>query len=205
VIRNPFVWLRNKFFAGLAVALPLLITFWVLTSAYHLLHGWSEPAIEFLALKINEIEGRTVVDPAGETYKQVVNFVGFLIPVIVFVALGVMATHVLGVRVVSAIDRLLMRVPIASFIYKTMKQVIDGFKGLGGRQNFKRVVYVDYPSGDMKMLGFVTGQYLDPQQNKVLAAVFIPGALSPMTGLLLVVPLEQLTDAQPPGRACDQA
>ncbi len=195
VIRNPFVWLRNKFFAGLAVALPLLITFWVLTSAYHLLHGWSEPAIEFLALKINEIEGRTVVDPAGETYKQVVNFVGFLIPVIVFVALGVMATHVLGVRVVSAIDRLLMRVPIASFIYKTMKQVIDGFKGLGGRQNFKRVVYVDYPSGDMKMLGFVTGQYLDPQQNKVLAAVFIPGALSPMTGLLLVVPLEQLTDA----------
>lgn len=195
VIRNPFVWLRNKFFAGLAVALPLLITFWVLTSAYHLLHGWSEPAIEFLALKINEIEGHTVVDPAGETYKHVVNFVGFLIPVIVFVALGVMATHVLGVRVVSAIDRLLMRVPIASFIYKTMKQVIDGFKGLGGRQNFKRVVYVDYPSGDMKMLGFVTGQYLDPQQNKVLAAVFIPGALSPMTGLLLVVPLEQLTDA----------
>ena len=50
--------------------------------------------------------------------------------------------------------------------------VIDGFKGLGGRQNFKRVVYVDYPSGDMKMLGFVTGQYLDPQQNKILAAVF---------------------------------
>lgn len=195
VSRNPLVWLRNKFFAGLAVALPLLITFWVLTSAYHLLHRWSEPAIEFLALKINEIEGRTVVDPAGETYNHVVNFVGFLIPVIVFVTLGVMATHVIGVRIVSAIDRLLMRVPIASFIYKTMKQVIDGFKGLGGRQNFKRVVYVDYPSGDMKMLGFVTGQYLDPQQNKVLAAVFIPGALSPMTGLLLVVPLEQLTDA----------
>jgi hypothetical protein len=47
----------------------------------------------------------------------------------------------------------------------------------------------------MKMLGFVTGQYLDPQQNKVLAAIFIPGALSPMTGLLLVVPVEQITDA----------
>ena len=195
VSRNPFVWLRNKFFAGLAVALPLLITFWVLTSAYQLLHRWSEPAIEFLALKINELEGRVVVDPSSASYNQVVNFVGFLIPVIVFVALGVMATHVIGVRIVSAMDHLLMRVPIASFIYKTMKQVIDGFKGLGGRQNFKRVVYVDYPSGDMKMLGFVTGQYLDPQQNKVLAAVFIPGALSPMTGLLLVVPLEQLTDA----------
>ncbi len=193
--RSPFVWLRNKFFAGLAVALPLLITFWVMSYGYALLHGWSEPAIEFLALKINEIEGRTVLDPAGESFRQVVNLTGFLIPVVAFVILGIMATHVIGVRIVGTIDKLFLRVPVASFIYRMMKQVIDGFKGLGGRQNFKRVVYVDYPAAEMKMLGFVTGQYLDPQQNKVLAAVFVPGALSPMTGLLLVVPVEQLTDA----------
>lgn len=195
VSRSPFVWLRNKFFAGLAVALPLLITYWVLQSGYHLLHGWSEPAIASIAHKINELEGRTVIDLSTSSYREVVKFVGFLIPVVVFIALGVMATNVLGVRVVAAVDRLLVRVPLVSFIYKTMKQVIDGFRGLGGRQNFKRVVYVDYPAGDMKMLGFVTGQYLDPQQNKILAAVFVPGALSPMTGLLLVVPVEQVTDA----------
>jgi len=189
------VWLRNKFFAGLAVALPLLITFWVLINGYNLLHGLSEPAIAMLAERINQIEGRIVIDPLGATYKHVVNFVGFLIPVIVCILLGLMATHVIGSRIVTAVDRLFMRVPIASFIYKMMKQVIDAFKGMGGRQNFKRVVYVDYPAAEMKMLGFVTGQYLDPQQNKVLAAVFVPGALSPMTGLLLVVPLEHLTDA----------
>ena len=193
--RSPFVWLRNKFFAGLAVALPLLITFWVLINGYELLHGLSEPAIALVAERINQIEGRMVINPESASYRHVVNFVGFLIPVIACVLLGLMATHVIGSRVVSAVDKLFMRVPVASFIYKMMKQVIDGFKGLGGRQNFKRVVYVDYPAADMKMLGFVTGQYLDPQQNKVLAAVFVPGALSPMTGLLLVVPLEQLTDA----------
>lgn len=195
ISRSPFVWLRNKFFAGLAVALPLLITFWVLINGYELLHGLSEPAIALVAERINQIEGRMVINPESASYRHVVNFVGFLIPVIACVLLGLMATHVIGSRVVSAVDKLFMRVPVASFIYKMMKQVIDGFKGLGGRQNFKRVVYVDYPAADMKMLGFVTGQYLDPQQNKVLAAVFVPGALSPMTGLLLVVPLEQLTDA----------
>ena len=189
------MWLRNKFFAGLAIALPLLITFWIVNTGYHLLHGWSVPALDFIARLINDIAGQTVVDPASDTFKHIVTFVGFLIPVLAFVSLGVMATNVLGVRVVAAMDRLLLNVPIVSFIYKTLKQVIDGFKGLGGKQNFKRVVYVDYPSGDMKMLGFVTGQYLDPQQNKILAAVFIPGALSPMTGLLLVVPIEQVTDA----------
>lgn len=151
--------------------------------------------LDFIAALINELSGRVIVDPSAPTYQHILTFVGFLIPVMVFVALGVMATNVLGVRVVTAMDKLLLSVPIVSFIYKSLKQVIDGFKGLGGRQNFKRVVYVDYPSGDMKMLGFVTGQYLDPQQNKVLAAVFIPGALSPMTGLLLVVPIEQVTDA----------
>lgn len=195
VSRSPVVWLRNKFFAGLAVAMPLLITFWLLFSGYELLHGLSEPLIAMLAERINQIEGRVVIDPSSATYKHVVDFVGFLIPVIACILLGLMATHVIGSRIVMAVDKLFMHVPIASFIYKMMKQVIDSFKGLGGKQNFKRVVYVDYPVGDMKMLGFVTGQYLDPQQNKVLAAVFVPGALSPMTGLLLVVPLEQITDA----------
>lgn len=193
--RHPFVWLRNKLLAGLAVALPLLLTFWILQTGYHLLQGWSLPILDFFARFINEIAGLTVVDTSSPTFQSVVTFVGFLIPLLVFIALGVAATNVLGVRVVAAMDKLLISLPIISFIYKSLKQVIDGFKGLGARQNFKRVVYVDYPAGDMKMLGFVTGQYLDPQQNKVLAAIFIPGALSPMTGLLLVVPVEQITDA----------
>ncbi len=195
VSRSPLVWLRNKFFAGLAIALPLLITFWIVNTGYHLLHGWSVPTLDFIARLINDIAETTVIDPASETFNHIVTFVGFLIPVLAFVALGIMATNVLGVRVVTAMDRLLLSVPIVSFIYKTLKQVIDGFKGLGGRQNFRRVVYVDYPVGEMKMLGFVTGQYLDPQQNKILAAVFVPGALNPMTGLLLVVPIELVTDA----------
>ncbi|HCN30638.1 MAG TPA: hypothetical protein DIT64_18275 [Verrucomicrobiales bacterium] len=193
--RHPFVWLRNKLLAGLAVALPLLLTFWILQNGYHLLHGWSLPILDFFARFINEISGLTVVDTSSPTFQSVVTFVGFMIPLLVFIALGVAATNVLGVRVVAAMDKLLISLPIVSFIYKSLKQVIDGFKGLGARQNFKRVVYVDYPSGDMKMLGFVTGQYLDPAQGKVLAAIFIPGALSPMTGLLLVVPVEQITDA----------
>jgi uncharacterized membrane protein len=194
LIRSPFVWLRNKFLAGLAIAVPLLVTFWILQSGYHLLHGWSVPVLNFIAVLVNDIAGRVVLDPTSESFAMWVQFLGFLIPLIAFVALGLMATNVIGVHVVTAVDSLLLKLPVVSFIYKSLKQVIDGFKGLGGRQNFKRVVYVDYPAGEMKMLGFVTGQYLDPQQDKILAAVFVPGALS-MTGLLLVVPLEQLTDA----------
>ena len=82
-----------------------------------------------------------------------------------------------------------------NFIYKLLKQVIDSFKNFGSSKSFKRVVYVDYPAAGTWMIGFVTGQFLDRVKQKQMALVFIPGALSPMTGLLLAVEIERLTDA----------
>lgn len=192
---KPFVWLRNKLLAGLALALPLVVTFWILQSVWMLLHGWSEPILEFCATVANEIAGQRVVDMESPGFMQFVRFVGFLIPLIVFVLLGVMATNVIGVRVVTAVDKLLTRVPLVSFVYRSLKQVIDAFKGLGARQNFKRVVYVDYPAAGTRMLGFVTGEFYDSKVEKTMVAVFVPGALSPMTGLLLVVESAEVVDA----------
>lgn len=193
--RRPVIWLRNKLLAGLALALPLVATFWILEWAWMILHGWSQPILAFFATVANEVADRRVIDMDSPGFMQFVKFVGVLIPLIVFVLLGVMATNVIGVRVVSALDRLLGRVPLVSFVYKSLKQVIDAFKGLGARQNFKRVVYVDYPAAGARMLGFVTGEFYDSTVEKTMVAVFVPGALSPMTGLLLVVEAAEVVDA----------
>lgn len=192
---KPFVWLRNKLLAGMALALPLVVTYWILESVYNLLKGWSEPILEFAAGIVNQFAGTSLIDFESEGFHQITRFVGVLIPLLVFVFLGVMATNVIGVRVVTAMDRLVLSLPVVSFIYKSLKQVIDAFKGFGTKQNFQRVVYVDYPVGGMKMLGFVTGQYLDVSNDQIMTAVFVPGALSPMTGLLLVVEADKVTDA----------
>lgn len=192
---KPFVWLRNKLLAGLALALPLLVTWWVLEWGYRLLHGLSEPIVERIATEVNELGGSQVIDLAGKGYGNFVSFVGFLVPLLALIALGIMATNVIGVRIVAAFDKLMSGVPIVSFIYKSLKQVVDSFRGLGGKQNFKRVVYVDYPASGMRMIGFVTGQYYDSREQKEMAAVFVPGALSPMTGLLLVVEASKVIDA----------
>lgn len=192
---KPFVWLRNKLLAGIALALPLVVTAWILWSVYSLLKGLSGFGLGYLVWWINDFSGETVIDIEGAAYKRFVSFVGFLIPLVAFVCLGVMATNVIGGRVVSAFDDLLLRVPIVSFLYKSLKQMIDAFKGLGGKQNFKRAVYVDYPAAGAKMLGFATGQFYDSQAEKIMVSVFIPGALSPMTGLLLVIDEDKVTDA----------
>ena len=193
--RGMVVWTRNKFLTGLAVMAPLIVTFWVLQFVYNTLHDWSMPLQKFTVDSVNDAFGRQIIDPTSMGFIIFERCVGVMIPLAVLVALGTLASNVIGRKVVGAIDQLLLRVPFISFIYKSLKQVIDAFKSFGGKQSFKRVVYIDYPSPGMWMLGFVTGQFHDRKAKKNMSLVFVPGALSPMTGLLLAVENERLTDA----------
>jgi uncharacterized membrane protein len=188
-------WTRNKFLAGLALALPLIITFVILQFIYTLLHGSSEPIVRWFADLSNELAGRTVISTEDPRYIMVTRFIGVLIPIIALVGLGFMATNFIGVHIVTAFDRLMLRIPFVSLIYKSLKQVIESFKSIGGPQSFKRVAYVDYPVPGMRLVAFVTGQFTDPKSGKALTSVFIPTTPNPTTGLLLIVDSEKLTDA----------
>ncbi|WP_050027182.1 DUF502 domain-containing protein [Verrucomicrobium sp. BvORR034] len=195
-LRHPIIWVRNKFLAGLALVTPLVVTFWILQIVYATLKQVSIPLLEFFAAIYNQaVPVAWMIDTHDPRLLQFMNFLGFLIPIVFLVALGVMATNVLGVRVVSALEKFLLRIPLVAFIYKFMKQVMDSFKGFGGVKSFKRVVYVDYPSPGLKLLGFVTGQYVDPKSGAGMSAVLLPAALSPMTGLVIVTETSRLEDA----------
>lgn len=190
------VWLRNKFLAGLALALPLIITFWILYSIYDLMHGWSKPVLAQIVSLVNELSDETMLNIDDPKLESLTNFIGFLFSLIVILGLGFMATNVIGVHFVTAVDKLLLRIPLVAVIYRPLKQVIDAFRGLGAtKQNFKRVVFVDYPVAGMRMIGFATGQYCDPQTGKAQTCVLLPTAPSPMTGILVVVDSEKVSDA----------
>ncbi|MBL9132845.1 MAG: DUF502 domain-containing protein [Verrucomicrobiaceae bacterium] len=187
-------WVRNKFLAGLALAAPLIVTFWILQFVYGLLHGWAEGLLGYVAEMAKEIAGRDVIDLEDPLVKRITAFVGFMIPLIVVAGLGVLATNFIGVRVVAATDKLLLRVPMVAVIYKTLKQVIDAFRGFGARQNLKRVVYIEQ-GGGIRMLGFATGQFTDTQTGKAMTCVLVPTSPSPMTAILLIVDTDKITDA----------
>lgn len=193
--KGPVVWTRNKFLTGLAVATPMIVTFWILQFVYNTLHDWNETLLKLVAAEVNTAAGRVVFDSTTQGFKDFNTFIGVLIPILVLIGLGVLASNVIGRQVVDAVDRLVLRVPFINFIYKLLKQVIDSFKSFGSSKGFKRVVYIDYPVPGAWMIGFVTGQFTDRLRNKNMSVVFVPGALSPMTGLLLSVESERLTDA----------
>jgi uncharacterized membrane protein len=190
------VWLRNKFLAGLALALPLILTLWILFTVYDLLHAWSKPVLAQVVNLVNEFSDEPLLNIEDPKLESLTNFIGFLFSVLAILGLGFMATNVIGVHIVTAVDKLLLRIPLVAVIYRPLKQVIDAFRSLGGtKQNFKRVVYIDYPVPGMRMIGFATGQYCDPQNGKAMTCVLLPTAPSPMTGILLVVDSDKITDA----------
>ena len=187
-------WIRNKFLAGLALAAPLIVTFWILQFVYGLLHGWAEGLLGYVAEMAKEIIGHEVISLEDPLVKRITAFAGFMLPLVVIASLGVLATNVIGARAVHATDKLLLRVPMVAVIYKTLKQVIDAFRGFGAKQNLKRVVYIEQGNG-VRMLGFATGQFTDTQTGKAMTCVLVPTSPSPMTAILLIVDTDKITDA----------
>src|SRR3954464_7835404 len=145
--RHLLFWLRNKFLAGLALVIPMLVTVWILKIIHDFLHDMSAPLLFPI---VHLIDPR--IGPDDPAFQEFTSFVGFLLPIVVLVALGVLATNVIGARMVVAVDQLMVRIPMISFIYKSLKQMMEAFRNFGGSRNFKRVVYVPYPAAGLKLI-----------------------------------------------------
>ena len=175
--RETLADIRNKLLTGIVVAVPMIVTFKVLELAYGFIDGIGAPFLSKLIGK--EIPG-----------------LGFLVTVLLLIFLGYMATNVLGQRLIDWTERQLLRIPLVATIYTGVKQVIDSFKSFNNMANFKRVVYVEYPSPGCKLIGFVTGQYYDHRLQQEMVSVVIPTAPNPMTGLVIVVEASHVIESE---------
>ncbi|MCB1079471.1 MAG: DUF502 domain-containing protein, partial [Verrucomicrobiae bacterium] len=169
------------------LAIPVIITAWLLVLSYRFILFVGEPVINLACRGLNLALGRTeeagnLIEPAG----WFVNTFGILTPILIFIALGVMAANVLGAKVIHLFERLLLKFPIISYVYSGLKQMMDSFRSFGGARSFKRVVYVEYPAPGCRLLGFVTGQYFDQVAGCEMTHIFIPTAPNPMTGFVIV-------------------
>jgi uncharacterized membrane protein len=173
--RAIFVALRNKLFAGIVAAIPLIVTFDVLKIAYGFINDISEPFLKKFGIDIPGL--------------------GFAVTLLMLMGLGFMATNVLGLRMLESFEKLVLRIPLAATIYAGVKQIIDSVKAFNSGAQFKRVAYVEYPSPGCKLIGFVTGQYFDERLQLDMTSVVIPTAPSPMTGIVIIVESSRVIDS----------
>jgi len=148
-------WLRRTFIAGFFVTVPL---------------GLSVTALFWI---FGVVDGLTVPFTRQLLGRQVPGL-GLVITAILVLAVGAVTTNVIGRRVVSRTEEILMRVPVFRAIYAPIRQLIVAFSP-NAEAGFKRVVMVDDPRRGLVM-GFLTREFLVDRGHgsEKFVAVYVP-------------------------------
>lgn len=148
-------WLRRSFIAGVLVTVPLVISVAALVWIFGIIDGFAAPLAE-------KVLGRKVPG------------LGLLITLIVVLSVGVVATNVLGRRLLARTEGWLTRIPVFRTIYTPVKQLVVAFSP-DTEQGFKRVVMVEDPNRGW-VLGFLTKEFRIERETgpEILVAVYIP-------------------------------
>jgi len=159
--------LRRYFLTGLIVLLPVVVTVSVL---------WRF----FFAL--DDILGRFVETYLGRS----VPGVGLVALIALILGIGAIASNFLGKRMIRIGERLVARVPLMGWIYRTTKQLFTTFLEERG-QSFRKVVLVSYHQKGTYSVTQVEGSL-----GKGFVTVFLPTTPNPTSGFLLVVPADEV-------------
>jgi uncharacterized membrane protein len=148
-------WLRRRFVTGLFVAVPLLVSVSALAWIFGIIDGFTAPVSE-------RILGRRVPG------------LGILIMVALVLGIGVIATNVIGRRVVARAESWLTMIPVFRTIYTPVKQLIAAFSP-DNEYGFKQVVMVEDERRGMVM-GFLTKEFRVERGDKAetMMAVYVP-------------------------------
>jgi uncharacterized membrane protein len=168
---NPF-WarLRRYYIAGLFVLAPTALTAWVV---------WG------LFTFFDNILGRELRARGISVFG-----LGFVLLNVLLLVLGFIATNFLGKRLFLLWDRVMHRVPLINKIYATLRQIAELLLGPSRTGTFGRVALVEFPSPGSWGIGFVTSTEAGEASERVgkpLRSVFIPSAVNPTTGFLLLL------------------
>ncbi len=167
--------LRTYLVTGLLVTLPLIVTFYVIQFLFNLVEG-------MLATPIQLLLDRSIPG------------LGFALTLLLVLVAGMLATNILGKRILDLVDAMITRIPLVKSVYITVKQVLDAIT-IQNRNAFQRVALVQYPRQGVWALGFLTGQgaaEVEQYTGKQLVTVFIPTTPNPTSGMMVMVPREEV-------------
>ena len=180
--------LKRYFLTGLLILVPLGITFWVLTALF----AFMDQSLLLLPQAWRP-----------ETWLGVsIPGLGLILTAVVIVLTGLLATNLIGQRLVAFWEGLMTRIPVVKSIYGSVKQVSDSLLS-GSGMAFRKVLLVRYPHPDAWSLAFQTNvpDEVASQLDDEYVAVFIPTTPSPVNGFYFylrrdaVIELDMSVDA----------
>ena len=168
--------LRNYFFAGAVVLIPIGITL-------------------YLSLFIIKVSSKLL--PKELNPNNYLNFeipgIEILIAIIVITFIGWLSLSFLGKKLIEIINNILKKIPILRTIYSAIGQMTESLTKTDNKQ--KSVVLLEYPKKDVWAVGFATKEnkgIISEKLGEELINVFVPTTPNPTSGFLLMVPKKDL-------------
>ena len=181
--------LKNLLFTGLLVVVPFLVAVWMSWWIYDVLTVWAIG----LAAKLNfpGMEGET----SSFWVRQGIRILALFFMIVVLLLVGQLTKLTLGRRLIGLGQKLLMHLPLVSFIYSTCKQIADAMQTTSGGM-FHQVVLFEYPMPGSYAIGFLTNENTEPfeitgQLGKPVVSIFLPTTPNPTSGFLLMIPRDK--------------
>ena len=167
---------RTTILAGMLVIIPVVVTFVILKFVFDFFDPLLKPLFE-----------RSI-----DRYTPGMGIVALAI--IVYLA-GLVASQVLGRRMINLVYSTVDLIPVVRTVYRTARQATQVFSTVGGEgpgSRFSGVVLVEFPGAGLRSLGLVTGKMKDQDGNAMLA-VYVPTSPFPTSGFLIILREDQIT------------
>lgn len=154
-------WLRRRFVTGFFVLVPIVVSIFALIWVFGVVDGFTQPL--YARFFERYFPGMRV--PPG---------LGILTTGILIVFVGVVATNVLGKRLLQRAEGYLLRIPVFRTVYAPVKQLVLAFSP-ENEYGFKRVVMIRTDSRGY-ILGFLTKEFSIQSAGRTesFIAVYVP-------------------------------
>ena len=170
--------LKGKFITGLFIVVPLGITIFILKFLFNFADGILGSYLDSLfSLFIHR--------------EYHVPGLGMLTGFIVIYGTGILATNVMGTRIIRWWDGLLSRIPLVKSIYTSSKQLTQVFRE--GKTSYRKAVFVEWPRVGVRAVGFVTGEVV--RDGAKLVVVYVPTMPNPTSGFALFFPESEVYES----------
>ncbi|MEM9484667.1 MAG: DUF502 domain-containing protein [Cyanobacteria bacterium P01_F01_bin.116] len=178
MLKNFQQGLKNDLIAGLLVVIPLATTIWLTITVA----TWVIRALTRFPKQLN---------PFVDLHPALVALfnlgVGFAVPLLAILLIGLMARNIAGRWLLDFGERILQSIPLAGSVYKTLKQLLETVLK-DTKSQFSRVVLVEYPRRGVWAIAFVTSSVTSMNPDSSMVSVFVPTTPNPTSGWYAVVP-----------------
>lgn len=175
--------LQRNILAGIITIGPLFVTYLIFSFVLGILAKLGLPIVWLLAAMF---PGTVVSQPWLQ------SFMAILLTLVVLYAVGRVTSEVVGRQALRFFEASLARLPFVAKIYNSVRKLIDTM--MTKDDSVQRVVLVEFPMAGQRALGFLTRTLIDASNGQMLAAVLLPNAINPMSGLLQIMPMDRVTE-----------